>query len=83
MICMMLRSNFARLRYTTRAMACETASTEYGWRTLMNSRMTSALPSRYPMRTPAKENALEKVRRMMRFLCCARYGRMVPRENSK
>ena len=45
-ICMMPRSNFARLRNTTRAMACDTASTEYGWRTFKNSRMTSGFPSR-------------------------------------
>ena len=49
----------------------------------MNSRITSAFPSRYPTRTPASENALENVRRMTRFLWLARYGRTVPRENSK
>ena len=43
---MMPRSNFARLRNTTRAMACDTASTEYGWRTFRNSRMTSGFPSK-------------------------------------
>ena len=35
------------------------------------------------MRTPASENAFEKVRRMRRFLCASRYGRIVVRENSK
>ena len=38
-------SNWARFWNTTRAMACETASTEYGWRTFLNSLSTSALPS--------------------------------------
>ena len=44
MMARMPRSNFARFAYTTRATACEMASTEYGWRTLTNSRMTSASP---------------------------------------
>ena len=35
------------------------------------------------MRAPARLNAFENVRRMTRFLCCARYGRIVWRENSK
>ena len=60
MMAVMPGSNFARFAYTTRATACDTASTEYGWRTFTNSLMTAAFPSRYPRRTPASEKRLGK-----------------------